>query len=480
MKLLDNKLSAYGLLLLIAVYAVLMCISLNFCYFGDNILQVSKEAHWFYLNNFKYLLTPAASSGSELAGTGYHPPMDGICTALLWKIFGYHLWISHALSFVCFLILLYNLLRLAYYFLPENTAVWATALILLEPTVMAQFAVASPDFILLTACIVSFRTLICNNKIGLGIAFFFLCSISMRGLFTGIALFMAHNVFLFIRYKKKEIGKDELLKWQIPYLPAFVLLAGYFAWYFMHRGWFFSGDDINGHYSRPRSLIFIVKHFLSYGLRSIENGRIFIWITAVYVLFRMRFKVTTNLQTGILILFFIILSLLYFLFVFISQMPFSGRYFMPQFAILTLLTLIFAHKLFSAKKIKIILIFTLIFEVTGHLWIYPEKTAVAWDCSLAHIPYYELRHKCFKYIDDQGIDYSNISGGFCLYGNRKYTELGLSDKRIGDTSDRLYYIYSNITNEPDSLIDALSDTTRWRNMKTFEQWPVHIILYRKK
>ena len=87
MKLL-NKSYIFFLISVIA-YSLLTFICMNNGYFWDNIQQISKEAHWFYFTDFSSLLMPAQNSGAEIIATGYHPPLMGIMTAVLWKIFGY-------------------------------------------------------------------------------------------------------------------------------------------------------------------------------------------------------------------------------------------------------------------------------------------------------------------------------------------------------------------------------------------------------
>ena len=121
----------------------------------------------------------------------------------------------------------------------------------------------------------------------------------------------------------------------------------------------------------------------------------------------------------------------------------------------------------------------LCFELTGHFWIYPEKIAKSWDCTLAHLPYYELRTECFNYIDLQKLDYKDISAGFCLYGNRRFIEMKNEDKTIGADTNRKYFIYSNISNVEDSLAEELKNKAHWIPIKRFEKGFVFITIYER-
>ncbi len=51
---------------IIFVYALLTAGCLNNCYFWVLVQQVSKEAHWYYQTNFKYLIIPSQNSLSIL------------------------------------------------------------------------------------------------------------------------------------------------------------------------------------------------------------------------------------------------------------------------------------------------------------------------------------------------------------------------------------------------------------------------------
>lgn len=475
--LLKNKSNILFLILIVFIYVLLTIVSLNNGYFWDNIQQISKEAHWYYLNDFKSLLIPA-HSGSEVAATGYHPPLMGIMTAALWKVFGYKLWVSHILVFFWAIVLIYNIWKLIQSLFPENYVGWVVFILLIESSLLAQFAIGSPDFILFTAFVISLRAILENKTWTLSVGFFFLCCINMRGVFVGAILFFVHLYFIYL-HKEKKSNFSSLIKFFLPYLPTFILLATYYIYYFSQNGWFFNGSSNTGHYTIPQGTSQIIKHFAEFGLRSVENGRFIIWLTGIYIAF-VSFKsgLKLSLKEKVLLLFLSMLLGLYLLFIFITQMPFSARYFMPQFFLLTVLTLLGLIKYFDKLKIKVIFFVFICFELTGNLWIYPEQIAKSWDCTLGHMPYYKLRKNCFNYIDNEKIDYHNISSGFCLYGKRDYVELNKNENAIGNNYSSKYYIYSNISNVPDSMSDALHNLNKWTPIKSFKSWPVFITIYR--
>jgi len=473
-----NKSNPFFLILVVLVYVLLTIVSLNNCYFWDNIQQISKEAHWFYLTDFNSIIMPSQGSGSEIVATGYHPPLMGIMTAALWKIFGYRLWVSHIFVLCWSIILIYNVWKLIRLFFAEKFAGWVVLIVMLEPTVLTQFSIASPDFILFTAFVISLRALLEHKPRLLSIGLFFLCCINMRGIFAGGILFFIYGYFEYGN-KNKDIRSISLVKFLLPYLPTLLLLIAYFTYYFITRGWFFSDSYGSDHYSLPTGLLRVIRHLAEFGLRTIENGRFFIWLLGFYITYQtLKSKSILTHQTKTILLFFILLTGLYFLFVFISQMPFSARYFMPQFFMLTILVLSGVTRFLQKNKTVLIFLLVLCFELTGHFWIYPEKIAKSWDCTLAHLPYYELRKECFNYIDQQKLNYNDISAGFCFYGNRQYIELSHAGKRVGTEPNRKYFIYSNISNVEDSLVVALKNQPNWIPIKRFEKGFVFIEIYK--
>jgi len=468
------------LLLTLGVYALLTIISVNFGYFWDTPQLISKEAHWFYLTDFSSLLLPAPNSGSELIATGYHPPLMGIMTAALWKVFGYKLWVSHVFGFLWAIILIYNSFKLISKFFSDKQLGWVLPIALLESTLLAQFTIASPDFILFTAFVVSLRAIFENKKYMLAVAIVFLSCVSMRGVFIAAIMFVVNCYYTYLQSDKK-LSIRSFVNTLSPYLPAFILLVSYYSYYLVSRGWFFTNSPYAEHYAMPNNFQKIIAHLAGFIIRLVENGRIFMWLLSIYIAYKtIKSKSVLDSKTKMLILFFILLTALYLLFVFITQMPFSSRYFMPIYFVLTILMLQGVIKYMNAKRVRLVFILVLFFQLTGHFWIYPEKTAKSWEGTLAHLPYYELREECFNYIDSQKLDYNDISAGFCLYGNRRFIELNDKVTHIVSTPDRKYFIYSNISNLEDEIIDELKNTTKWASIKEFKKGFVFIRIYQKR
>ena len=130
-------------------------------------------------------------------------------------------------------------------------------------------------------------------------------------------------------------------------------------------------------------------------------------------------------------------------------------------------------------------IFVLVFFLlTGNFFVYfsPEKRAKNWDTTLGHLPFYELRERCFEYMETNNIPYENASAGFCLSGNQRYIDLKPEYRYIYNAEKRhekQYFIYSNISNLPDEIIDELHDKSQWTLLKKFKKGAVFISLYER-
>jgi len=465
--------------LTVFVYSILTIICLNNGYFWDNIQQTSKEAHWYFLSDFKTLLMPAFDSGAYIVATGYHPPLMGLITAVLWKVFGYNLWVSHLFIFFWATVLMYNLLKLIRIFFSEEYVGWVFFIVLIESTLITQFAVASPDFIMFTAFVISLRALLKHKPILLTVGLFFLCCINMRGIFIGAILLIVHIFYTYLESNKK-FNLHLIFKTILPYFPVLIILLAYFIYYFISRGWFFSNpSNYGGQYSQTTGSVNIIRHLASFILRSVENGRIIIWVLGIYVTFlTLKSKKVLSPYLKVIIQIFLLLNGLYFLFIFITKMPFSERYFMPQFFLLTIIVMLGIINFLPVRKIKLAFFLIICFELSGHFWIYPEKMVTFWDCTLAHLPFYELREECFAYIEHQKIDYKDVSGSFCLYDDRCFVELKNAGKIIGESDKSKYYIYSNISNAPDEWFDQLNTSNRLVPLKRFEKGLVYITIYK--
>jgi hypothetical protein len=156
------------------------------------------------------------------------------------------------------------------------------------------------------------------------IALIFLFGSNMRGIFAGIALWMSFQFYLYLNSGKKFSFK--MLAASVrQFLPAIILSLLYFIFYFRMNGWFSAVSEEGGHYSLPENISMVAKHFIEFLLRSVENGRMIVWAFSLFAFYLVaKKKVSISNEFKMLICCFLILFSIYFLFVFITRMPFSG------------------------------------------------------------------------------------------------------------------------------------------------------------
>ncbi|MFV0392609.1 MAG: hypothetical protein ACK5KP_12145 [Paludibacteraceae bacterium] len=450
---------------------------MDFYYFWDCIELVSKQAHWYFLYDMNPLSMPVENSHFQMLSTVVHPPLVPYMTAVLWKIFGQHLWVSHLFSLLWAYVLIYNTWKLvAYLFNNPIFRYWVFSLILLESTVLTQFAIASPDFILLTGFVIALRAVFQQKKGLLAIGLIFLCCVSARGIFTGVILFVVN---LFYQYKLNgKLNYSILSKTLLPYLPVLTMLLVYFGYYLFVANWSFWGTGhADNTYTTFSDVKLVLKHFGELVVRIAENGRFYLYFVAI-ALILISSKKQWNLVIRTNLLMLVLLICLYVFFVVVTKMPFIDRYFMPHYLTATLLVFLLIKEInLSRVKVNIIAGIALILQITGNFWIYPDKIIKVWDGTLAHIPFYELRKECFDYIDDQNLNYEDVSGGFCLFDDRGFVELTNNGKFVHDNFiDSPYFIYSNVSPLSDEMIDDFTNPEKWTPVKEFKKGFVKIIL----
>ncbi len=473
------------LLLVLLIYSLVIIFSIDKCYFWDNVQFTSKEAHWYFNNNFSSFLLPGFSENSEIVGSGCHPPLMGIMTAFLWKIFGKHLWVSHLFIAFWAVILVYNTGRLLKCILPEEIAGYILPVILLDSTILAQIFIASPDIILLASFIISVRAVIEKRRWLLATAILFLVLINGRGAMTGGIVFIFYIIHQKI-YENKKITARIIYESLFPFLPAFILAGFYYSYYIISYGWFFNNPDSPWAAAgeSPEGFTGILKNLAAFCLRLGENGRFFIYLLGLFALAglhkRKKLKAALSRLNLSLSWIFILLFVFFFYFVVSTTSAMTSRYYMGMFVIFNILVFRVLPGILSVKNIRIISIAAIAFSITGNLWTYPDNISKAWDATLGHLPYYELRAECLDYLEKNDYDFTKVSGGFCFNHNQRYTDLKDRDLIISDRTDNRYFIYSNISNLEDVLITELTDPEKWSEIKTFRKGFVFVSVYKNR
>ena len=442
-------------------FVLTLCASGN-SFFWDTIQLGSKQAHWFYDNNFRHLLLPNRIDSG-------HPPVFGLYLACLWKIFGRSLAVSH-LGMLPFLIgIVFQLHRLVSRFFSRENVLAVMCLVFADPTLLAQSIMVSPDVVLVFFLLLALNSLLEGRRMALMLALTGLGLISMRGMFCIVIVFAVDTVLHFS-------SPGSFIKNTVPYIPVSLLVLVFLAYHLIHKGW------IGYHKDSPWAACFetvdtmgFFKNILILFWRIFDFGRIGLWVAAAYLLLRHRRLYTDGKSRTLFILFLVSFSILSLSLLFYKNLL-AHRYLIPVYITFSLWLAYMLLEVQGARKIWIVLLLLLI---SGNFWVYPEQVAKGWDSSLAHVPYYGLREQMISYIRAEKIPITDISSEFPNVSKLRYTDLNDEESAFceKDMTCR-YIIYSNVFNGfTNEEIRDLQES--WILRKEFRKGQVFVRLYEK-
>ncbi|MBK7873786.1 MAG: hypothetical protein IPJ74_25570 [Saprospiraceae bacterium] len=466
---LNKWLLLYWLIAIITLWLVR-----NHVFFWDTVQLGSKHAHWYYENNFKYLLLP------EEIDSG-HPPIFGMYLATLWKIFGKSLTVSHFAMLPFVLGIIYFLLQIGKYLVNEKYAPLLVLLNLLDPTLAAQCLLISPDVILVCFFLMGLYAVLEQKNWLKTLAMLGLAMISMRGMMVVMILFLLEITISSNSWQNLLRISIQKVKY---YIPAGLFTLAFLIIHYQQAGW------IGYHPDSPWSPSFarvdakgFFKNIAVLGWRILEFGRIFIWIILIIILLQKKFQDWWQDATfRSLFSLFIFSILLLTPSLLLHQGLSAQRYLLPIYLSLTFLVFYLIFNYLQYKKNRsIAFMIAFVGLSTGNLWIYPDKISQGWDATLAHLPYYQLRTQMLDFIEQQGIPPDSIGTAFPEIGPFKFKDL--SDRTEGfvekDLQKQDYILYSNVMNDfSDAEIDKLQKN--WTLIKQLKKRGIRAELYHKR
>lgn len=437
-------------------------------YFWDCIQQISREALWLYDNDWSDIFS------RNFPGTGYHVPFMGMTTAALWHAFGKSVVISHVYALVWSAVLTFSLWSVVSRLASGWRAFAIGVLVLSLPTLLAQFFIASPDFIMLASFFMALAGLASRRMLFFSLGVLLLGLHNMRGAIASVCLVVS-VALVWWRMRRSLLP----LVWAS--MPSVVALGGYYVTRLVVSGWFLEDSNYSDHYVRPESVAAILHGVASLVLRMGENGQFIFWLLAVVVASRwLRARRALSEFDSVLALFVVSQVMVFVVFLLSTSMPFSNRYFLPLQVAAMLLVL---PEVLRQNRARVVFFAVLVANLTGHLWVWPERMAQCWDGSMAHYGFYDLRDAVLqRTAETDGVlpDGSNVGAGFCFYFKER--EFRPSHPKIIDvtSADSVdFYIYSNISNEQDAWIDELQDPSLWTPLFTERRGFVFATLYKR-
>jgi hypothetical protein len=409
-----------------------------------------------------------------------HIPFFGLSLAIIWKVFHKSLFVSHLFILPFLIGIVYQSFKLIQLFFKKKYLYYALIVFLLDPTLLSQSLLVSPDVILVFFFLYSLNMILKNKRMPLLVGTLGLSLISMRGMMVCIILFIFDFYYNYSKFNKKNWITSLLFSIK-PYLPAAIVSLSFFIYHYAQKGWIvyhpdspwapcFEKVDFNG----------FLRNILILLWRLFDYGKIFLWISSISILILKFGKIKFNKSLKDLLIICLLFILLLPISMLIHKNLLGHRYLLPVFLMFSLFTSYLIFEQLDNNKLKY-LFFSIatIGLLTGNLWVYPEKIAQGWDSTLAHVPYYKLRIQMMNYIRQKNIPYSDIGTTFPNLATFKYIDLVNED--VGFVNKNLksnrYIFYSNIMNDfSDEEIELLY--SNWIIEKEIKLCQIKIVLFK--
>jgi hypothetical protein len=442
-------------------------------FFWDTVQLGSKQAHWFFDNGFrKAALPPEIDSG--------HPPTFGAYLALVWTLFGRTLVASH-LAMLPFLIgIVLALYALVKRFVPAERARIGLLFLLVEPTLLAQSVLVSPDIVLVFFYLLSLNACLGQRRKRLAAPLVALSLVSLRGMLSVLAIAVT-DLALHVAWRRPGAWR-RALRLGAAYLPAAALASGWLAWHHAETGWIGHHPDSPWAESFARVGPFGMLRNVGYlAWRLLDFGRVFLWLASTVLFVRAvgrggprdpRLRTLAALFLAPLIVYAPSL---------VAHAHLTGhRYLLMVYVLFSLF--VFCQLEWIARRTVRRWVTAALFAglLTGHLWRYPESIAMGWDSTLAHVPYHGLRARMIGYIEGAGISPARVGSDFPNLASPRIIDL--SNETWSFHAKNLatdeYVFYASVFNGfTDDELRALRE--RWTVEKEFGRLGLRATLYRR-
>ncbi len=486
-------------------------------------MLASQQAQWFYTHGIK----PFPSS----IDVG-HPPLLPAYLAIVWHMFGQSLEVSHwaMLPFLWLIVWaihhLAELISSRFWDDSPLLVLALSALLLLQPTLLAQATLISPDIPLCAFFLCAlWHFLQPKSKQWRGLYAVWLVLLSftsLRGMIA-VALFAgAECVCLFLEntpsLKNWKSLAQVLVRSASVYLPALFLFSLWYRWHSATTGNIGWHDTSSSEFYRAVwDISGLVKNEAVFVWRLVDFGAGAVWIVlgaSLYQLwkqsraFGQSFSITLfdALPQRLCVLAALSLAAWMLIVAVLPIYSISHRYFLPLQLLVSISAVLglfgqmkFGQMKFGQKKFRQTEVSALpkpntvrsantlvcaskrsiyavlcVVLLTGHCWawLYPPTLAKGWDATLAYLPYDGLRKQVLRSIQVRGIAAKDIhSRNFAIFSARDLDlvsnadTLGYGASTFGST--RYVFFASVLNGFKDEEIRALQ---KWKCLERAEAW----------
>jgi len=459
--------------LLLAAYAAINLASWQMPLFWDAIIK-ARRATWQLENGFAPLLPAELDSG--------HPPFFTLYLAGVWKLLGRTLWATHLAVLPFALGIAWQAGLLARRLFAPRHWPWALALLLLEPTLLAQNVQTSADLALLFFYLLGVNALLAGRPALFALGLLGLLAVSQRGMVMGGALAATQALLWWL--SPADHRPPRLLPWLLAYGGPGLALALWLAYHWHAPGWLLftpsaqwaDGRQALGWQGAVRNLAIVLRNHADFGRLFLGLGMALLLASALWRGRRRSWSPATRVLAALLAAYTLVLCLAFLPF----SNPIGSRYHMAGYLFLAWLALsLLLDSGWPRLRKAWMLALWCAALASGHLWVYPDGVAKNWDSSLAHLAFFEPRARMNQYLVEQGVPIDSLGSQFPYY-EPEQLELRPSGWQIRhfDLGRDRWVIESNVINDfPDSALLALRES--WVLEREFRQLWVHVRLYRR-
>ncbi|MBC7606577.1 MAG: hypothetical protein H7199_06440 [Burkholderiales bacterium] len=460
------------------VSCFLMVLGFQWCsldrpFFWDTIQLGAAHATYYWSTQFSTILLP------ESIDSG-HIPSFGMFLALVWEIFGRTLIASHLCILPFSIGIVWQLWQLCRQFIVAEFAGVALCLIMIDPSLLSQITLVSPDVPLVFFFLLSVNAVLKNRTLLLLCGILLLFMTSMRGMMLSICILFL-DLYRHIDLKKtpKQL-LSILLKRSIIYIPALLVFVIFSGYHYAEKGW------IGYHRNSPWAKCFEAVNFKGflynigiYGWRLIDFGRVGVWSAFFILLLLYRKVIFKEKEIRILGYFSAVLLLILPLNMLWAKNLLAPRYFIPIYLTFSLFCAAILFSKFVAKNVRLALAaLWFICIVSGNFWVYPRQISEGWDATLAHVPYYKLREQALAYLDNEQLPYSEVQSFFPNTAAIDLIDLNGDARKFQNFDGKGRYVLdSNIFNVNETDYNSL--IRHYKVVKRFEHLGVHVVIYEK-
>jgi len=438
------------------IYIIIVLCYCNTPVFWDMYEHV-KTARYFLDTNFKDLFP----NQNGFIDNGYFP-IYTIYLAVLFKFFGFKLWVAH-ISVIPFIIgLLYQLQHFCRRYLSPEKTLFVLMLILIHPAIEAQSIYFSSEVCFVFLGLWMLNTIKDERASRMALSSTLLCLLNFRALPFVVLIWI---YFAFIKKQKST--------WYL----FFSVLAS-ITWLFIHfhiSGWFFTNPENIEH----RTLLDfsgMLKNLFWCLVKLTDFANIIALVFIALFCFN-------NKKIGEPIVFVLLAALSIFIFSMPLSNPINNRYFLLLY-VLAIPAFIFSISTYNTKKMAIFSVIFVLFLVQSSRLIKPNKYGNAWDCTLQSLDYFDVRKELDTYVAENNIALKDVAAGFQVYFNDAYYLMNDSSKEYDLLSDtemntNLYIADSNICNNYNPQRKEYLNKN-YVLLKEFKKGSIYLNLYQKK